>query len=162
MGILASAASVLFTIESLIPSPLPWFRLGLANAVSLLALRWWGFREALIIFLVRLMVGSLLVGRLISPIFFFSLSGGIAALFPMAFLMRWHERFFSLIGISIAGAVCHNVVQLSVAYVYVKQLTLFRLIPIFMINGMLAGMLIGFLCMLIDDRIQKMHLDIIA
>ena len=156
MGLMAAAASVFFTIESLIPTPLPWIRLGLANSISLLALKWWGFRDALIIFLVRLILGGLLLGRLFHPLFFFSLSGGVAALLTMALMMRGEGRIFSLVGISIAGAVMHNSAQLTVAYLgYVRHLQLFRLLPLFFINAVIAGGLIGFLAILVDRRLRN-------
>ena len=156
MGLMAAAASVLFTIESLIPTPLPWIRLGLANLVTLLALKWWSVRDAAIVFLVRLMLGGLLLGRLFDPLFFFSLSGGITALVTMAFFMRWEGRIFSLVGISIAGAVMHNAVQLIVAYLgYVRHVQVFRLMPVLIINGSIAGGLIGVLALLVDRRLQN-------
>jgi len=155
MGLMAAAASVFFTIESLIPTPFPWIRLGLANAVTLLALKWWGFRDAATIFLVRLFLGGFLLGRFFHPLFFFSLSGGLAALITMFIFMRWEGRVFSLIGISIAGAVMHNAAQITVAFLfYIKHRYLFRLMPLFLINALIAGGLIGFLAILIDRRVQ--------
>ena len=46
LAILVAVATVLQVAESLIPKPLPWLRLGLANAVTLLVVLRAGFGAA--------------------------------------------------------------------------------------------------------------------
>ena len=155
MALMVSVASGLFVLESLIPNPVPWFRLGLANIITLLAITWWGVREALIILVLRVFLGSLLAGRLFHPIFVLSLSGGVTATLVMALCSRFGKKVFSMIGISVCGALSKNVTQLIVAYlIYIRQISIFNLLPIFLSASLFAGLLIGFIAYLIDVRMK--------
>jgi heptaprenyl diphosphate synthase len=155
MALMVSVASGLFVLESLIPNPVPWFRLGLANIITLLAITWWGVREALIILILRVVLGSLLAGRFLHPIFVLSLSGGVAATLVMGLCSRFGEKIFSMIGISVCGALSKNVTQLIVVYlIYIRQISIFHLLPLFLSASLLAGLLIGFMAYLIDVRMK--------
>jgi heptaprenyl diphosphate synthase len=155
LAMMAAAASILFTVESLIPNPFPWMRLGIANMVSLLTLKWWGVRETIAVFFVRLMIGGLLTGSLFQPSFVLSCLGGIAALFIMAMVMPFEGRLFSLIGISILGALFHNGMQLVVAYgLYVRHFFLLSMIPLFLANALVSGTIVGTISLLIHHRLS--------
>jgi len=154
---MVSVASGLFVLESLIPNPVPWFRLGLANIITLLAITWWGVREALIILVLRVVLGSLLAGRFLHPIFVLSLSGGVTATLVMGLCSRFRDKIFSMMGISICGALSKNLTQLIVAYlIYIRQISILHLLPLFLSGSLLAGVLIGYIAFLIDMRI-KIH-----
>ncbi len=155
---MAAAASILFTIESLIPNPFPWMRLGIANLASLLTLKWWGLRETLVVFFVRLMIGGLLTGTLFQPSFVMSCLGGFAAISIMAAAMIAEGRVFSLIGISILGALFHNGMQLLVAYVlYIHHSFLLSIIPLFLANALVSGSIIGCTALLIHHRLYPVR-----
>jgi len=155
MAFLVAVASILFTLESLIPSPIPWIRLGLANVVTLLALKWWGMKEALIILIMRVILGSLLSGKFLSPVFLIAISGGIASTLVMGMGLRLGERILSLIGISIMGAVAKNVIQILVTYfIYIRQIHILYLLPIFLFSSLITGSLIGFFAHLVQERIS--------
>jgi len=157
MALMVSVASGLFVLESLIPNPVPWFRLGLANIITLLAITWWGVREALIILVLRVVLGSLLAGRFLHPIFVLSLSGGVTATLVMGLCSRFRDKIFSMMGISICGALSKNLTQLIVAYlIYIRQISILHLLPLFLSGSLLAGVLIGYIAFLIDMRI-KIH-----
>jgi len=154
IALLVTIASVLFTLESFIPSPIPWIRLGLANGITLIALTWWGMKEGFIITILRVIVGSLLTGKLFSPVFIFAIAGGLSSTFAMGMLLSLKDSVFSLIGISIFGAVVKNIVQLGLVYfIFIKQITVFNLIPIFLLSSLITGIIIGFFTHLIDTKV---------
>jgi len=146
LALLAAVASILFAVEELASMPIPFFRLGLANAVTLLVLIGYGMPEALAVVALRVLVGSLLVGTLFQPNFFFSLSGGLASALVMGGVLAVGARWFGLIGISILGALAKNSVQLLLAYVlWVRQSRLLSLLPLFLLLSIVAGTLVGLL-----------------
>ncbi len=151
IAMLSAAGSVLFIVETLIEAPFPWIRLGLANIVTLIALQWWGLKEAFAVVVLRVFIGSLIIGRLFHPVFFLSISGSLTAAFVMALAMQYNEKLFSLIGISIIGATVKNMTQLSVVYlIYIRQITVFYLIPLFLFISIVSGFLVGIAALLIS------------
>ncbi len=67
ISMLVSLSIVLHTVEAMIPLPSPWIKLGLANSISLIAIVLLGIKEALMITFLRVIVGSLIFGTLLSP-----------------------------------------------------------------------------------------------
>ncbi|MFO7889199.1 MAG: Gx transporter family protein [bacterium] len=154
LSLLIAAASILFTIENMIPSPLPWFRLGLSNIVTLLVLKWWGLKDSLIVVILRVFLGGLLSGKLFSPLFIISLSGGITSALGMGIVMLYRNKFFSLIGISIIGASIKNIFQLFTAYLlFIRNMSIFSLIPMFMLISLITGTIIGIAVHVIDKKL---------
>jgi heptaprenyl diphosphate synthase len=126
--------------------PIPFFKLGLANVVTLLILIAYGIPEALAVVALRVFVGSLLLGTLFQPNFFFSLCGGLASALVMGAVFRFGSGWFGLIGISIMGAFSKNAVQLSLAYaLWIRHAAIFTLLPLFFIFSIVAGTLVGLL-----------------
>ncbi|MGD8627680.1 MAG: Gx transporter family protein [bacterium] len=114
LGLLAAAAVAAYVFESMLPSPVPWARIGLSNVFVVIALFGFGARDALIVNLVRVIAGNFLMGFMFSPAFIFSLAGSTAALGVMV-LLRWGLwPRLSVIGVSCLGAVTNNVVQVGV------------------------------------------------
>ena len=50
---------------------------------------------------------------------------------------------FSIMGVSIAGGVFHNIGQLAVAMLVVETFSVIYYVPVLLIAGMLTGLLIG-------------------
>jgi heptaprenyl diphosphate synthase len=144
LALFVSMALVLHVVENFLPIPYiaPGVKLGLANIVSLIAIIIFGFKEALIIVLLRTFLGSLLGG--VPSSFFFSAAGGLLSTFVMYFMYKWVGTKFSLVGISISGAVAHNVGQLFVASLIVENFGLYVYLPLLMISAVVTGIFIGF------------------
>jgi len=153
MGLLIAAGLLLFLFESLIPRPLPWFKPGLANLLTLLALYRFDSRSAMIVTLGRILLAALILGTLFSPIFWLSISAGCGAALSMSLLYRAGKRLFSPIGISLAGAVVHNVTQLLMAWLLiVKDAHIILLLPLLLLPALLTGPLVGLVAVLILRR----------
>jgi len=144
LSLLASLAIVIHTLESSIPTPFPWLKFGLANIITLSTIMLFGFKAGMTVTLLRVFIGTLLTGTMMTPSFFLALSGGIASTLVLAFLCRYLYPFFSVIGISIIGAYTHTLIQVVVAYlILIKHFQVFLLLPLFLLFSMLAGLLSG-------------------
>ena len=137
-----SAAAVLIYLgESMIPKPFPWFRIGLANILILIALLRYGFRAGISVATAKVLVGAMLTGSFLTPFFFFTLLGTFASLLVMHLLTMLP---FSIIGISVAGSVTHNLVQMLLGVFLFLPLTSIRLLyPILSTLGIGTGLLTG-------------------
>lgn len=143
LGILSALGLVVFLLESLIPlPPLPGAKLGFANIFSLLALLWFGLPEALAVVLVRTALGSLFAGNV--SMLLYSLSAGAAAALFSRLLLFALPRI-SLLCVSIASAVLHNLVQLLVYCALTGTMLLFAYSPYLCLMGAGAGAVVGLL-----------------
>ena len=105
---MAAVAMMLSYIEALIPpvySAVPGIKLGLANIAVIFALYSVDPKSAALISLVRVALSALLFGSVMS--FIYSFSGAVLSLAVMILLKK--SALFSAVGVSVAGAVMHNV-----------------------------------------------------
>lgn len=141
LGMLTAAAFVLSWLELLISLPvrMPGVKLGLCHIAVLFALYRMGWREAAFVSLIRALLAALLFGSL--PTLAFSLCGGALSLATML-LLRLTGRF-SVLGVSIAGAVCHNLGQLACAALLTGTAGLGWYLPVLLAAGCITGAAVG-------------------
>jgi len=146
IALLAGYAIALHGFERLLPTPVPWLRIGLANIITLIALLLYGIRPAILITLIRVTVVSLFSGTFLGPAFMLSLGGGITSALAMGLVFSVWPRLFSPVGLSIIGAFSHNVTQLVLAYfLFVQRIEAIALItPPILLLGTLTGTVNGF------------------
>ena len=146
IALLVGLGVVLHRLEALLPLPTPWVKLGLANIMALIALIFLGFRAALEVTLLRILLGSVLGGTFLSPTFFLSLAGGLASVGIMGLLYRNGLKTFSLIGISVAAAYAHTTaIFVCVYFLFIHQSVFFNLLPVFLTFSLVSGILTGML-----------------
>lgn len=145
LGLISGAALILFVFEHLAPRPLPWMKLGLGNVAVVLALLAYGPAAALAVALIKLVVGSLITGSFGGPAFAIGGGAGLASWGAMALVRSLASRRFSPVGLSIIGAAVHQVSQLGIAYLYIRQAGLFALLPLSLASALGTGALIGLL-----------------
>ncbi len=155
-AVLTALALIFGYVEVLIPFGfgIPGVKLGLANIVIVLALYMLPAYQAFMIQLMRIVLVSFLFGNLSMMIY--SLAGGM-----LSFLVMWLVKkgdAFSIIGVSIAGGVSHNIGQLIVAVLAVQNLRVAFYVPALMIAGLVTGCLIGLLAGRIRPVLDKMEL----
>ncbi len=155
LAIFVSQALILSLIESwiAIPSPVPGVKLGLANIITLVTLVFFSLKDTLGVVTVRCLLGSLLGGGLI--LFPYSLAGGLLSTVVMYLFRRKMDKSFSLLGISIAGAIAHNIGQLTVAAFMTGGFAVFGYLPVLMISGILMGCFIGLTARLLINALKK-------
>lgn len=141
LGFLIAVALLLSYIEHLVPlhTGIPGVKWGIANIVILLSLYRLPSKEIFFIVLVRVITATFFSGTYFSMLF--SLSGAFTSLLIMLILYRKHT--FSIIGISIAGGVTHNLAQLLAAILLLKTNAFLWYLPILLIAGLTAGTING-------------------
>ncbi len=144
LGILTAIAIAIHSLEAMLPMPLPvpGVKLGLANAVTLLALVLLGGRMALKVAVVRVLLSSLIFGSFLSLPFFLSLGGGLSASLIMILCYRYIKGL-SIIGVSLAGALMHNLAQLAVAGFIMGRGEIIYYLPVLLISAIPMGFIIG-------------------
>lgn len=148
IGLLAALASVLQLAESCIPMPVPGMKIGFANLVTLIAIVALGARSGIYVAALRTLVSSLMLGTFLSSGFILSASGALSSALVMGALYAFNRRvnLFSLMGISIAGAVANNLAQIAVVYyLFARVSALQWFIPYLLLSAIVTGYLTGFL-----------------
>lgn len=144
ISFLATMAIFLAIAESAVPKPLPWMRLGLANAITLYAFSTMRVREALIIVIARVLAASLLVGTFLSIGFVLSLTGALTSFAVMCFFYSTCRRWISLIGISVLGAVTSNASQLFIVNtLFVNSRLSYYFLPFLFLFALAGGTISG-------------------
>lgn len=153
IGVLISAALIFSYVEFLFPSfiPVPGVKLGLANIVVLLAMLILGIKEAFLVGILRVILSSILFGNFIS--FFMAVSGFLLSFLFMAYLYKMDRN--SIPGISMGGGVFHNFGQLIAASVYIGNFGLFKWAFLFSLFGIITGLITGFICRMIYERVKE-------
>lgn len=153
-ALLVSLAMVLSWLESLIvfPGLLPGMKVGLTNLVVVFALYRMSPRDAAAVSLARVALVSLTFGNAYS--FAYSLAGAALSLAVMTGLKRTGR--FSILGVSIAGGVCHNLGQLGVAMAVLGTARLGWYLPWLMAGGVAAGTAVGAAGGILVDRVRPL------
>lgn len=142
IGILVALAMILNLVEGMIPFYIaPGVKLGLANIISLVALIYFGFRKAILVVILRTFMTGFLSGRLYS--FMYSGVGGMLSIIVMGFVYWRFKKYFSVQGISILGAVVHNIGQIFMASLLIDTVSVYAYLPILMVSGVVTGYFIG-------------------
>lgn len=150
----SAAAILLFLLERLVPNPLPWVRLGLANAVTLVVLVRRGPIAATAVLALRLLLGGFFAGTLFGPQFLVATAGGVASLGVMAVAAAASGRFLSPLGLSVLGAAAHAVAQLAVAGVWLAGRDVLALLPVFLAVALGTGSAIGLAALVLVRRLD--------
>jgi heptaprenyl diphosphate synthase len=157
IALLSAYALALHGFESLLPTPVPWLRLGLANIITLTALFLYGIRAAIMVTLIRVILSSLFTGTFLGPAFILSLGGGITSTLAMGSVLSIAPRLFSAIGLSLIGALFHNVTQLFLAYfLFIQRIEAILLIsPIIIFLGTITGTVNGVITDILFKNLKK-------
>ena len=143
MALLTAAAVVLGYVERLIPMPgsIPGIKLGLANTVLLYAIYLLDTRSAFVLMILKVGLSGLLYGGVSAMMF--SLGGGLCSLVMMLLVKKLGSGNVSIIGVSVVGAVFHNVGQIIVAALVVENMKMAYYLPFLLVSGVVTGCLIG-------------------
>ena len=154
-GVFTALALIFSYVETLIPINfgIPGVKLGLANLIIVIALYKMRLREVYLLSIVRVLLSGFIFGNYFSIIY--SLAGGLLSLTVMAVFKR--KDGFSIMGISIAGGVFHNVGQLIVAMLVVETFSVAYYVPVLLIAGMITGLLIGIVSNEMLKRLVTVH-----
>jgi heptaprenyl diphosphate synthase len=157
IALLSAYALALHGFESLLPTPIPWLRLGLANIITLITLFLYGIRAAIMVTLIRVILSSIFTGTFLGPAFILSLGGGVASTLAMGSVLSIAPRLFSTIGLSLIGALFHNIAQLFLAYfLFIQRIEAILLIsPLIILIGTVTGTVNGVISDLVIKNLKK-------
>lgn len=152
LAMLTAVAMILSYVESLLPSVgIPGVKMGLANIAVIFALFRFGWKEAAVLSLVRVVLVSLLFGGVGAMLY--SLAGAVLSLAVMALLRRIDR--FSTVGISVAGGVANNAGQILMAMLILQTKQLLGYLPVLAVSGIAGGVLTGLAAALLIRRIPE-------
>lgn len=153
-GMLIALAFLFSYIESLIPISLgvPGVKLGLANLVTIVTMNLLGIIPAIIVSLVRIVLNAFTFGNM--SMMLYSLAGAALSLLVMAIEKK--TGLFSMVGISLSGGIFHNIGQLMLASVVLQTKAIFLYLPVLLISGSIAGVVIGVVAALLVERIRPL------
>lgn len=152
-GVFTALALMFSYIETMIPIQfgVPGIKLGFANIMIVIMLYKSSAKEALLLSIVRIMLSGFLFGNLSSILY--SIAGGVLSLGIMTLLKK--QGGFSVIGVSVAGGVSHNVGQLIVAMLVVETYQVGYYFPVLLVAGVLTGSGIGVVSQEVLKRIRN-------
>lgn len=157
IALLSAYAVAIHSFESMLPSPIPWFRLGIANIITLVTLMLYGFRSAMTVTLIRIILSSIFIGTFLGPGFILSLGGGVLSTTAMGIIFSLLPGLFGPLGLSLIGALFHNIAQLFLAYIlFVRQIQPILIIsPILILLGTVTGVVNGIIAGVLIKNIKK-------
>ena len=147
---------VLSFIESQLPPfiAIPGIKIGMANIAAVFILYKMGWKQAVLVSIIRVMLSSVLFGQAVSLLY--SLAGAVLSLSGMI-LIKKTDRFSS-IAVSVAGGVLHNVGQIIAACLITETNQLLLYLPVLLITGTISGIVIGLTAGLLNKRIEKLKI----
>lgn len=156
-GMLLALAFILSYVETLVAFSfwVPGIKLGLANIVVLLALYLLGVKSAIILSVVRVVLVSFTFGNLYS--LWYSLAGAVLSLLIMLLMKRIKD--FSIVGVSVAGGVGHNLGQVIVA-MFVLGKGMIYYFSLLIIGGIITGTLVGILGAIVLRQVKKAFVNL--
>ena len=154
MAIFIAMGLILQYVESrVLISPIPGGKLGLSNMVSIINIFMLGGKNALAISVLRSFLGSLLFGGVMTiP---YSVLGACVSTFIMWAVVSKAFPKVSMVGISILGAVFHNLAQLIVAFFMYGSVYVFSYLPGLLIFALISGTVTGFGTDIFANRVLK-------
>ena len=120
-------------------------KLGIANVVTVIALYRFGWKDAVSVSVIRIIIAGLLFNGVFGM--FYSLGGAALSLIGMAALKK--TGLFSVIGVSMAAGVLHNTGQLLIAAALIEDLRIFFYFPVLLFSGIAAGILVGIISVMV-------------
>lgn len=140
-GLLIALAFIFSYIENVLVPPvlIPGIKLGLANVVVVVALYRMGNLSAVLVSVIRVLLSGLTFGN--PNMMIYSFAGCSLSLLVMVLLKKTGK--VSLLGVSLAGGVMHNIGQLAAAAFALGNTAVFSYLPVLLVSGSAAGLAVG-------------------
>lgn len=137
----------------------PWLKPGIANIVTIIVILKYGFKEAILFSLLRIWIVSFYFGFSFLTTTL-ALSGSFLAITVMSigktFSLTTKGKTLGFVGISILGAISHNLGQLTgVYFILSKNHYLFFQLPFMLFVSVISGSINGFLASFLYESIDK-------
>ena len=152
LAVTISAAMILSFVESRIPAfvAIPGVKVGLANIAVIFALYKMGWREAITVSVIRVILVALLFGSVVSLAY--SIAGALISLSLMILLRK--IGIFTEVAVSVVGGITHNIGQILIAFLLLETKVVFYYLPFLLVSGVIAGIAVGVASALLIKRIK--------
>ena len=152
LALCVSLAMILSFIESQIPAfvAIPGVKMGFTNIVVVYVLYKLGWKEAIVISLIRVFLVGILFGNGVSLIY--SFAGALVSFIGMLLLKK--SKAFSCMAVSVTGGVLHNLAQIGAASLVMTTNILTYYAPFLILSGTIAGTAIGIIAAILIKRID--------
>ena len=156
LGLTIALAMIMSYIEALVPLSfaVPGIKMGLANIVIIFVLYKIGTKEAILVSLIRVFLVSLLFSNVMAMAY--SIAGAVLSLSVMWLLKKIDK--FSVIGVSVAGGVMHNVGQIIMAIILLRTEQIAIYLPVLILTGTVTGVIIGIVSGLVINRFKNIKI----
>jgi heptaprenyl diphosphate synthase len=157
IALLTAVALIIFVVEAQIPVPVPvpGVKLGLSNVVTLFAIYTIGRKKAMIVLILRIVLGSLITGQVAAMAF--SLAGGLVCYIVMCVVYQFvSERQIWVV--SVFGAIGHNLGQIVVAALVVGTASVVFYLPILIVSGIITGLFTGLCAQYLYKHLKKLNM----
>lgn len=151
-----AVALVLSIVENMLPPlpiAVPGVKFGLSNIAVMYALFFLGSKQAYLIAILKggfvFITRGIIAGAL-------SLSGGILSITMMLLLLLVFRQKISYLGISIFGAVFHNIGQFLVIILLYTGMNILPYLPVLLISGVIAGIVTSTLLRFILPALKRL------
>src|SRR5690625_132276 len=158
IALLAAQAVIISLLERAIPFPFaiaPGAKLGLANVITCIALYTLSTKDTVKIITIRLILATLLGGTIST--FMYSAAGALLSFIGMWSVKGLGPSRVSLIGVSVTGAVLHNLGQLFIASWIAQTWTVLLYLPVLSFIGILSGIAIGIFANYLLTNVEKLY-----
>ncbi|MCQ2586165.1 MAG: Gx transporter family protein [Treponema sp.] len=164
LSFFAALCFFLSVVETAIPKPVPFFRLGLANLTVMLSFAYMSRKESSLLILLKVLLQAIVSGTLFSYIFLFSLAGSFASGFGMMVLYtlfnlkferdgkKSRSKLISWIGISMWGGLLNNAAQLTCAYFIMFGDSVRYIAPVLLTISLVTSFLLGLAGNIFDEQ----------
>ena len=157
LALLAAMAIALNLFESAFIGSFAYgIRIGLANIIALITMKFLGVREMLAVNALRVIIGNLLRGLLFAPSFFIGAGGVILSSLVLVLLNRTGS---SVVFTSVLSSLAHSAGQLLIVILLYHQPGMAVLLPYLMLGSIGAGILTGVTAALALKRIEPLRLN---
>jgi heptaprenyl diphosphate synthase len=156
LGMCIALSMILSFVESQIPplAAVPGVKMGLPNIVMVFMLYKVGAKDTAIVSILRVILVGILFGTPLSMIY--SLVGATLSLIGMILLKK--TNLFAPVTVSVAGGILHNIGQIATACIVMETAQIAYYLPVLLISGTIAGILIGLTAAMILKRLDTMKL----
>lgn len=159
LALFTSVALLLSYVEILI-GPLftgvPGIKMGLPNIAIMLVLYRIGTKEAIGVSFIRIIVSTMLLGYGGITALWYSLAGAALSLATMILLKKLD--ILSTVGVSVAGALAHNIGQIIVAMLLMQTTQIGYYMIVLSITGAVSGIFVGFAGGYVIQKLAKMEI----
>lgn len=154
LGMLLTISLVLSYLESMLPVivAVPGVKIGLANIITMLILYNKRFGTVFLFVTVRVVLAGILFSGV--PGIIYGFAGSLFCIGIMSILKRF--PFFSVMGVSMTGAIFHNAGQIFVAVFMIENTNVLYYLPFLCISGTVSGLLVGYIAYILIKKYNRM------